>query len=70
MPWSEMSPMDQEVRFIADYQRDLFTASELCDRYGISQKTGYKWIQRYEIEGPTGLKDLPRRPHACPHQTP
>src|SRR5712691_894852 len=70
MPWSQTSPMDQKVRFIADYQRDLFTIAELCDRYGISRKTGYKWIERYEAEGPTGLHDLSRRPHGCPHQTP
>jgi len=40
MPWSEISPMDQKVRFIADYQRDLFTVCELCDRYGISRRPG------------------------------
>lgn len=70
MPWSEMSPMDQKVQFVGDYQRDLFTVCELFDRYGISRKTGYKWIERYETEGSTGLQDLSRRPHACPHQTP
>src|SRR6266849_3467177 len=70
MPWSETSTMDERVRFIGDYQRDLLSVSELCDRYGISRKTGYKWIDRYESEGPTGLRDLSRRPHSCPHQTP
>ena len=62
--------MDQKVRFIADYQRGLFPVSELCDRYGISRRTGYKWIDRYETHRPTGLHDLSRRPHSCPHQTP
>jgi transposase len=70
MPWSETSAMDEKVRFIGDYQRDLLSVAELCDRYRISRKTGYKWIDRYETEGPTGLRDLSRRPHACPHQTP
>ena len=70
MPWSQTSAMDEKVRFIGDYRRDLLSVAELCDRYGISRKTGYKWIDRYETEGPTGLRDLSRRPHGCPHQTP
>ena len=70
MPWSETSAMDEKVRFVGDYQRDLLSLSELCDRYGISRKTGYKWIDRYEARGAAGLQDLSRRPHCCPHQTP
>jgi putative transposase len=70
MPWSRTTPMDQKIRFIADYQRHFFSLAELCSRFGISRKTAYKWIERYESEGPVGLKDRSRRPHACPHQTP
>lgn len=70
MPWSETSPMDQRLRFLTDYQRRLFSLSELCDRFGVSRKTAYKWIQRYEEEGPPGLVDRSRRPHSCPHRTP
>ncbi len=62
--------MDQKIRFIADYQRHFFSLAELCSRFGVSRKTAYKWIERYEADGPTGLKDRSRRPHACPHQTP
>ncbi len=70
MPWSQTSPMDQKIRFIADFQRQLFPFSELCGRFGISRKTGYKWIERYANAGPQGLYDLSRRPRSCPHQTP
>ena len=70
MPWSETSPMDQRVRFIADYQHRLLTVAELCELYGISRKTGYKWIERFRCEGPPGLHERSRRPHLCPHQTP
>ncbi len=70
MPWSRTSPMDQKIRFIADYQRHFFSISELCWRFGISRRIAYKWIERYQLEGPTGLEDRSRRPHACPHQTP
>jgi transposase InsO family protein len=44
--------------------------AELCRRYGISRKTGYKWLNRFE-EGSAGWSgDLSRRPHHSPGQTP
>jgi putative transposase len=52
MPWKEVKPMDQKLRFISDYLKDYFTISELCERYGISRTTGYKWINRYRASGP------------------
>jgi len=39
--------MDQKTQFIADYLRRSLSISELCMNYGISRKTGYKWIDRY-----------------------
>ena len=36
--------------------------TELCERFGISRKTGYKWLGRYRELGPAGLHDLPRAP--------
>ena len=70
MPWSQLSPMDQKTQFIADYLRRSLSVTELCEHYGISRKTGYKWIERYERGGPTGLAERSRRPHVCPTQTP
>ena len=70
MPWQETLLMDQRVQFIADYQRAVFDIAELARRYGISRKTAYKWIERYEIGGPAGLVDRSRRPAHCPHRTP
>jgi putative transposase len=61
--------MDQRVQFIADYQRDVFDVAELARRYGISRKTAYKWIDRYDAAGPVGLSDRSRRPAHCPHAT-
>ena len=58
--------MDQRVQFIADYQRAVFDIAELARRYGISRKTAYKWIERYEIGGPAELVDRSRRPAHCP----
>src|SRR5438046_1011107 len=44
MPWRDASPMDQRTQFIADHLRDALPISELCELYGVSRKTGYKWI--------------------------
>lgn len=64
MPWSELKPMDQRVLFIAEHLRRADSVSALCERYGISRKTGYKWIERYANEGAGGLADHSRRRHA------
>jgi len=70
MPWSQTSPMDQRTQFIADYLRETLNISELCDLYGISRKTGYKWIDRYLRHGPAGLVEGSRKPSHCPNATP
>jgi len=70
MPWRETRPMDQRMQFIADYLRQSLNMSELCQMYGVSRKTGYKWIERYLAEGPQGLEEQSRRPGSHPNQTP
>lgn len=59
--------MDQRLQFISDYQRGVAPMTELCERYAVSRKTGYKWLGRYANEGAQGLHERSRRPHACPH---
>jgi putative transposase len=68
MPWQEMSSMDQRMQFIADHQRGLYVMTELCARYGISRKTGYKWLTRYATDGARGLTERSHAPHVCPHR--
>ena len=70
MPWLETAPMEQRERFIRDHRLDLYTMSELCQRYGISRKTGYKWLARFDEEGRLGLGDRSRAPRHCPHRIP
>ncbi len=43
--------------------------TELCDLYGVSRKTAYKWIDRYLRHGPAGLEERSRRPQGSPNQT-
>jgi len=70
MPWSETSsPMDQKTQFIADVLRGTLSMVELCDIYGISRKTAYKWIDRYLKEGPGALLERSRRPASSPNST-
>ena len=69
--WEEVKPMEQRLRFILDYQHGYFSVAELCNRFGISRTTGYKWINRYQTSGiPDAIFDLSRRPHHSPTQTP
>jgi len=70
MPWSQTSPMDQRTQFIADFLREVLSVTELCDLYGISRKTAYKWIERYLRQGPAGLEERSRRPRLSPNRTP
>jgi putative transposase len=68
MPWQETQSMDERARFVADAQRGLFDMTTLCARYGVSRKTGYKWLERFHEGGLPGLRDRSHAPHHCPHR--
>jgi transposase InsO family protein len=68
MPWKESVAMDERLQFVRDALRDRFTMSELCARYGVSRRIGYKWLARYDAEGRRGLADRSRAPRHCPHR--
>ena len=68
MPWMETAPVDERLQFVSDAQSDRFTMAELCARFGVSRRTGYKWIERFVAEGRRGLQDRSRAPHHCPHK--
>jgi putative transposase len=69
MPWRETSSMEQRLEFIREYETELFTMTELAAQYGISRKTAYKWLERYETDGASGLIDHSRRPRVNPNAT-
>jgi putative transposase len=62
MVWRETGIMDERLKFVAACISGEETMVELCEAYGISRKTGYKWLKRFEVHGPAGLHDLPRAP--------
>ena len=68
MPWLETAPMEQRTQFVEDVRRGHLSVTQLCARYGISRKTGYKWLGRYAEGGRRGLGDRSRAPHHCPHR--
>ena len=69
MPWRETWPMEERLEFVREYETELFTMTELAAQYGISRKTGYKWLERHDAEGALGLLDRSRRPHHSPQAT-
>lgn len=55
--------MEQKRSFIRDFLSGSYYFSHLCKTYGISRKTGYKYVSRYEEHGDYGLLDFSSRPH-------
>ncbi len=71
MPWNASSPVDQRVQFIAAVSGDNDEPfSAVCRRFGISRKTGYKWVERYNLGGPEQLHDRVSAPRRHPKATP
>lgn len=70
MPWQECTVTDQREDFVALATQEGVNMCELCRRFGISPKTGYKLLHRYAQGGVAGLADRSRRPHTSPRQTP
>ena len=58
--------MEERLEFAAAYAKGDESMAELCRRYGISRKTGYKWLERYRRFGKAGLEDRSRAAHRHP----
>lgn len=68
MPWMESGAMDQRMRFIVECDLKDLSMAELCRKYNISRKSGYKWRARVGEQGVEGIKDRSRAPHCHPNQ--
>ena len=68
MPWQESTPMTERAEFVRFAEQGEHTIAELCRRYQISRKTGYKWLRR-AAAGAVDLADHSRRPHTSPRRT-
>lgn len=70
MPWKESNVLEERVRFVVEALQGQQTMAALCRQYGVSRKTGYKWLHRYRAEGCLqGLADHSRRPRQSPRVT-
>ena len=70
MPWRTLTPMSQRYEFVILAGQSGLAFNELCRRFGVSRKTGYKWLQRYRAGGAEALQEQSRRPRHSPRQTP
>ncbi|HRE79686.1 MAG TPA: helix-turn-helix domain-containing protein [Opitutaceae bacterium] len=60
--------MWREFIEFAEKRQEPFSA--ICARFGISRKTGYKWLNRFRTRGAEGLVEQSRRPKTSPRKTP
>ena len=61
--------MSQKIEFVERAMKPGARMSVLCREFGVSRETGYKWLNRFKREGPDGLDERSRRPHASPLAT-
>ena len=69
MPWKECSAMSLREEFVALAMNKEGSMSVLCRRFGISRKTGYKWLGRFKTRFDRGADRQSRRPHKSPGKT-
>src|SRR5688572_686057 len=62
MSWNETCAMDERVRMIAELLGGEEPRRAVFARYGVSAKTGYKWLERYHAQGAAGLAERSHAP--------
>jgi putative transposase len=62
MGWMETCAVDERMRFVMAIERQEECFAGVCRRFGVSRKTGYKWLERYREGGVEGLIDRSRAP--------
>jgi transposase len=60
--WKETDKMNEKKMFVFRCRNRGETFTEICRNFGISIKTGYKWLSRFKEQGAAGLADLSRVP--------
>jgi transposase InsO family protein len=68
MPWEKRTVEKQRIEFVEEILRGENSKSELCRRYGITRRTGDKWLNRFK-RGET-LADRSHAPFHTPNKTP
>jgi transposase InsO family protein len=68
VPWRTTDLMAIRDEFVKLAMSGQYPVAALCNAYGISEKTGHKWINRFQEEGRPGLADRSHAPHETPHK--
>jgi putative transposase len=66
MGWMETCAVDERMRFVMAVEKHEEAFAATCRRFGVSRKTGYKWLARFEGAGVEGLLDRSRAPQHHP----
>lgn len=70
MPWEAKDVMQLRIEFVLRAAKEEMPFSRLCEEFGISRRTGYRWRSRYEEAGSVlALREHSRRPHVSPRKT-
>lgn len=69
MGWKESDRVSERLEFCRAYENRTVSMAELCRRFDVSRKTGYKWLARWKDGGEPALSDQSRRPLQSPGKT-
>jgi transposase len=68
MTWKKLSVVVRRLQLVKLALKNQQSLSQVCRRFGMSRKSGYKWLARFHREGLPGLRDRECRPHRSPRQ--
>jgi transposase InsO family protein len=66
MPWNHTMPEDERLQLVVETFEGDASVTELATAFGVSRKTAYKWLARFDAEGPPGLVDRSHARHSHP----
>ena len=62
----ETNVVKERLAFVHDLESGHWSMTELCERYGVTRPTGYKWLARHQAGGGAGLGGPEPRAAAMP----
>jgi transposase InsO family protein len=69
MPWGVHPVSELRSALVHAVRGAGLPVAEAARRYGVSRKTAFKWLARYDADPAAALADRPRRPRASPRRT-
>lgn len=67
MCWQETDALKEREKLVLAYKSGHWKMVELARQFGVSPKTGFKWVKRFDEEGGRGLEERSRAPKRRPH---